>query len=662
MNQHHHSRSKIVALLHGLLLGAAVGAALAIWLSLARVLMLAYYWPSPGTDLWPELSAALIMGLRFDLKMGAVTAFLLFPFLGWKWRGAHVLVQFWALIYAVLTVVNFYYFGFYKLPIDSVIFGLFDDDTHAVLQTIWHDFPLLQIAMVLSLAIWTANKVATRTYANVWQWTRSHWNQKRHGWFFPVILLSVIMVAKGTWYGMALQLDNTIATSKPFLNHMVQNGVVAMFHAWDAYRTTTDLGSEDLGLKAYGFSSLQEAVHALAIDGETPQAVRDKLRAQGVNHPTGKNMVFFQMESWSAEPFRYQSKEVDVLGRLANKLDSAWLFDNFDAAQNGTHPALEAILFGTPVTPISNGQYRNIKLDWSVVATFKKAGYDTVFITSGKSGWRELNRVLPVQGFDEVIDEPVLLTQYPEAQGGLWGVFDEYMMRAIKARLDKQPKDRPLFIYAMSTTNHPPYELPSTYVRFPFAVEKWPGDKGSEHLLPNLQTYRYANDELANFLDALQTEPWGKNTVVAATGDHNVRTFGQYATPESRVLLHQVPFVVWGGGTLRCPATLHHAASHLDMFPTLFPLLGIHDGYLLTGRNLVDCTHPEKDALAVTFTNQVRSDHAIWTIGQPSTQACQPVGSACRWNAREDEMARARVGLLDWNVRHRILKATGKNN
>lgn len=648
------------AVLHGLGLGVCLGLVLAVWFSLARCFMLAYYWPNPSADLWAELPVALLMGFRFDLKMGAIAALLLFPLLGWRWRMSAVVIRVWASVFAVLAVINFYYYGFYKLPIDSVIFGLADDDTVAVVHTIWQDFPMLQIAVVLALAVWSANAAALQVGQRVLGWLQSRWVRAWHLLWIPVLLLLVLMVGKGTLKGMALQLDNITATSKPFLNNVIPNGVTALYNAWDAYRTSTDIGEEDAGLKVYGFQTYQEAARAYGITATTPQGVQRALMASGRNQPNGKNLVFFQMESWSAEPFKYQSKDMDVLAGLNHQLDHAWVFNNFDAAHHGTHPALEAILFNTPVTPITNGKYRHIQLDWGVPFAFKKAGYDTLFVTSGQSGWRELNRVLLTQSFDEVMDAATLRAKYPGAEGGIWGVWDSYMFRAIEERLAQQPKDRPLFIYAMSTTNHPPYELPSDYKPFTFDIQKWPGDKGSEHLIPNLQTYRYANDELAKFVAAVEGSAAGARTLVAATGDHNVRTFGQYATPESQVLRQQVPFVVWGAGKLACPRALQQAASHLDMFPTLFPMLGIGEGYLMTGRDLAACPTAQNaaESMAVTFVGQARTNNAIWSMGSANTLACQPVGSVCEWAPQQDAKARARVALLDWNIRHHIHQAT----
>ena len=250
-------------MLHGMGVGLCVGLVLALWFSVARMLMLAYYWPAPGSDLWAELPVALLMGFRFDLKMGAIATLLLFPLLGWRWRLSAMVIKVWVSLFALLAVINFYYYGFYKLPIDSVIFGLADDDTVAVLHTIWQDFPIVQITVVLALAVWSANAAALRASQRVLQWVQQCWARAWHLLLIPVLLVIVLMVGKGTLKGMALQLDNVTATSKSFLNNVIPNGVTALYNAWDAYRTSTDIGEEDTGLKTYGFATFQDAALSL---------------------------------------------------------------------------------------------------------------------------------------------------------------------------------------------------------------------------------------------------------------------------------------------------------------------------------------------------------------------------------------------------------------
>jgi len=191
-----------------------IGLVLSLSLSVFRLYQLASFWPSPGHDLWAELPRALWMGLRFDLKAAAVAAFVLWPLLCWPGLVRRITVGLWVASFGVLAVTNYFYYQFYKTPIDSVIFGLVDDDTTSVLLTILLDFPLLHIAVLLTIT-WLVMMLPIR-----WLQTRlaSPPNSRIHplaacGLSLLCLVLWVV-AGKGTLKGMALQLDNVTATSK----------------------------------------------------------------------------------------------------------------------------------------------------------------------------------------------------------------------------------------------------------------------------------------------------------------------------------------------------------------------------------------------------------------------------------------------------------------
>ena len=651
-------------------LATLVGLVLCLGLFVFRLYQLASFWPRPGEDLWAELPRALLMGLRFDAKAAAVSAFVLWPLLCLPGLVRKAVVGLWVGAFGVLAVTNYFYYQFYKIPIDSVIFGLVDDDTTSVLMTIWLDFPLLHIAVLLALT-WLVMALPIR-----WLTRRLAPTAQRRTHPLTAVGLSVlcmvvwVIAGKGTLKGMALQLDNVTATSKPVLNHAIPNGVMSLYFAWNAYKDSSDVGDDHTGLRAQGFDSPQQAAQALGAPALSDEAAIARwLLRQGQGQPRGQHLVFVQMESWSAEPLMYQSARLDVAGSLGPVMEQAWHFRNFDAAHIGTHPALETLLLGTPITPITTGQYRHIPFDWSIAHVLKRAGYDTVFVTSGHTGWRELNRVLPTQGFDEVVDAATLRAHFGADEGGLWGVWDEYLFRYIEERLHDPQRKRPLFVYAMPTTHHPPYELPRHYRAPDYRLEDWPGDRSDESLVPSLKTYRYANEQLAAFVQSVTQGPVRSRTLIAATGDHTMRTTGQYTTPARRVLQHRVPFMVWGAGRVSCPEALEAPASHLDIFPTLLPLLGVEHGYLQTGRNLMLCATssraspalPHTPPMALSMLGGVRTTRAIWQVGQPASLGCVnqhgPVSDTCRWSDELDRQARARLGLLDWNVRRHLNRA-----
>jgi phosphoglycerol transferase MdoB-like AlkP superfamily enzyme len=189
----------------------------------------------------------------------------------------------------------------------------------------------------------------------------------------------------------------------------------------------------------------------------------------------------------------------------------------------------------------------------------------------------------------------------------------------------------------------------------------WKGESSSDTLVPNLDSYHYAADLLGGFVQEVQKGPLHATTLVAATGDHNVRSFGVYADANRRYLVRQVPFVIWGDG-LQCGGQQALPASHRDMFNTLLPLAGIAGPYVNSGRNLlrsaIASTDPVNAPRAMFFTGDARNAKGMWQLGIKNSFVCTAAKpeAHCEFNALDDQQERARYALLDWNVRISLKK------
>jgi phosphoglycerol transferase MdoB-like AlkP superfamily enzyme len=564
----------------------------------------------------------------------------------------------------MMSLINLHYFGFYKTPIDAMVFGLAEDDTIAVLQTIWRDFPVIWTLVLAAGLTWATVALHRTLVRRIQPQTLLH---TRHVALKLTVLIvtfvALLFAGKGTLSKMALQRQHLTVTTSQFLNDMVPNGVIAIKYAWDSRSESQNLSDPLVGIKAMGFESARAAASALGL----PDGSDEQVQAALFSHdrlPAGtskKNLLFFLMESWSAEPLLYQAPDFDVMGRMAPTLKNACTFKNFDSAHAGTHPSLEAILFSTPITPLTLGEAGRKTIPWSVANVAQKAGYQTLFLTSGRAGWRDLNRMLKVQGFDEVIDANNLKESFPEARLGIWGVWDSYIFKYLSKRLAGQPADKPLMVFVLTMTNHPPYDLPPDYQRVPRNMQLWKGETSSDTLVPNLDTYHYATDQLGGFIQEFQKTSLYPRTILAATGDHNVRSFGVYAEASRRHLIRQVPFVIWGEN-LQCGTQLQDPASHRDMFNTLFPLVGIEGSYINAGRNLLKpAVNPPArmdSPRTMFFTGEARNAKGTWQLGNPKSFVCTSAKpqQACEFNALDDQQERARYALLDWNVRYSLKK------
>lgn len=668
-----HVKTKLVVLsgtllhaaLRGLVRSWALVVPLVLALSLVRLGQLAYFWPSGYQASGTDLTSVLVQGLRFDLKVSAIAGFLLLLVFPWgSNKACERTATGVAFLYVLLSLINLHYFGFYKTPIDALIFGLVEDDTVAVLQTVWHDFPVVW-TLLLAVALTLAARILHRSF--LWYFKPDTVLRTRHLAlrlvFVLVAFFALALAGKGTLREMALQRQHLTVTTSQFLNDMVPNGVIALKYAWDNRKQSQNLQSPLAGLKAMGFDSPQTAAEVLGLPHGSEAEIRAALTAHAplAAGTAKKNLLFFLMESWSAEPMLYQSPGFDVLGRLAPTLTQACHFNNFDSAQAGTHPSLEAILFSTPITPLTLGEVGRKPIPWSIPKVIRDAGYQTLFITSARSGWRDLNRVLAAQGFDEVVDANTLKQQYPEAVLGIWGVWDSYVFKYLQKRLAAKSPDKPLFVFVLTSTNHPPYDLPEDYRRVPRDMRQWRGETSSDTLRLNLDSYHYATDLLGGFVQDVQRGPLRGNTLIAATGDHNVRSFGIYAEARRRYLMRQVPFIIWGKN-LSCGTQQNLPASHRDMFDTLLPLAGISGSYLNAGRNLLRAPDdkPLNAPRTLFFTGEARNAQGLWQLGNKDSFTCSSATAAtatdCQFNARDDLQERARYGLLDWNVRVSLKK------
>jgi hypothetical protein len=172
-----------------------------------------------------------------------------------------------AFVYVMLSLVNLHYFGFYKTPIDSLVFGLVEDDTVAVLQTIWRDFPVvwtLLLAVLLTvLSVVLAPRVgappparhraaAPAMLPSSWCWHRG-------------IFCTGFWRARARCAKMALQRQHLTVTTSQFLNDMVPNGVIALKYAWDSRGQSQNLQNPLTGLKAMGFDSPLAAAEVLGL-------------------------------------------------------------------------------------------------------------------------------------------------------------------------------------------------------------------------------------------------------------------------------------------------------------------------------------------------------------------------------------------------------------
>lgn len=661
-----------------------------LWLLVAGMVVLGgiarlfMWWDYAGSErggalLWTAMSR----GMRYDLVAGAVAAglvgLLTVPvWLAGRREAAVRLAQYvllaMLLLFALLSLCEHFYYAFYKTRFDPIVFGMFEDDTGAIVDTVWDDYPVIRGVLGLLLLGGLLHWSIPRTG----DWLALRWPRGSGAWARTLLLvlqcMLLVLLARGSVGNFPLIRRDVTVSADPFVNALVLNAPLTLYRAARTRAKETDIGDDPLaGVQGLGFADLGQAAKLAGLSSADPQTLQAALFPVAPGQPRSlaqsPHVVLGLLESFGQDLLYTDSKDNDMLGRLRAELPSGHRFDNFIAGQNGTHPQLENLILGTPITPLALGGNARLAFDTSAALPFRRVGYRTVFIYGGGSDWREIGTALPNQGFDQVYDARDIKQRFPQATGTEWGLYDGWLFRFAQTLLSEaDARGERLFLVLLTTSNHPPHVLDTPRRQYPLNPAAL-GPRGladPDELRRMLATYQYQADELGGFLQQLREEPLSERTIVAMVGDHNLRSHYRYDLPAEQIDVDRV--FAW----LRVPPAFAPAdsapdttafAGHADLVPTLVELALPGQRYFATGRNLWQTAPNGGEALA-QFGRMYTRAGLLFPLDKPrlhrwrDSRLVQVQGETPDpVSAAQVRQAAAWVALRDWHIRQQVLRS-----
>ena len=492
----------------------------------------------------------------------------------------------------VLSVINFYFYRTYNSYIDVFFFSAFDEDAVAVMKTVIHDYPLgkglIAVFAGLILLAFIFRK-ADRLLSSVrLPWSTGAAAGKILAGVLAIALIAVYVIgARGSVGRFPLRRNDAAASRFRAVNMALPNALLAFYWAADDRMKTAKL-------PAVGEDELLRLAKDTGIEADMSDpagAFRHKVPGEQRSLSASPNVVLAVMESMSTHMLRYDDpRSFDLMGSLRGVLGQGYYFRNFLSEGDGTMDTLARLLIRGPRLEVSVSDAKRSPFLFNAVRPFREKGYKLVFITSGSAAWRNIGEFLTFLGFDEIDDEHNIENAYPEAKAGAWGIPDGFMFRFAKDRLARARKSgEKVFILMLSTTNHGPYLVPADYHGADFEV---PEAAKRRFPLPDIRqmyrTFRYANDTLGSFI-ADELKGSGKDdTVIAFTGDHNVRGLNYTDTSEA-LLGHSVPFWIYVPEKYRAGADYEkdRFGSQMAIFPTLYARALPGSSYVYPGCDLL---------------------------------------------------------------------------
>ncbi len=559
-----------------------------------------------------DLKKAFFLGLRFDLIPIAyinIIPFILLN-LGYFLPGKFPIkmIRFLNLIFLVfgnylllwLLIFDFGFYSYFQDHLNVLFFGFFEDDTTALLISIYKNYSVVFWFILLSiihLAIYRFVKFLFSPFD-------FDIKAKTFSWKMPAtFVLGLILLAffgRGNFTRLPLSIEDAHISRNDFVNEIALNGALTLNRAIKIRKT---FGKDNFDyIKKYGFQDWKEAYKELR--NEIPSE-RDITRA--LKHKTKENsflksrpphVVLVVMESFGTYWNHADSEKFQLLGDLKDHFQKGILFKNFLPAENGTIGSIVSVATSQVIRPgarfLSESEYMKTSLDSSGQKPFQESGYETHFVYGGKLGWRNLGKFLKIQGYqklwgaDEIKEAMPELNNFSEKDlGNEWGIFDEYLYSFIDEQLRTATK--PQFFFVLTTSNHPPFEYPSSYQAKPIemtsdflnglTVDK---DLASKRFL-GLQ---YGNQKMAEFLDRINTSSLNENTIVALTGDHSY-WITKGVDQDQEFKRYAVPFYLSIPKEYR-PKDYDSKkfGSHEDIFPTLYHLALSNQTYLKFGEDM----------------------------------------------------------------------------
>ncbi len=481
------------------------------------------------------------------------------------------------------------YYSFFQNHFNVLMFGLKDDDTQAVMTSMWTDHPLIKILIILLIFIWI-----NKTVINFVSKLNYDVEGKVKRLLLGIICMPIFALAmRGSVGVFPIQEDDASFSDLRFLNVSSINAVFSFKLALREYKNSLlVLNQNDLN-KKFGFDSPEQAFKILY--GEEPkEKAIDKMLFKTTPKDTfleknPPNVVFLLMESMGTHFGNLHSESLNTLGRLKKHYDEDYYFENFLSGENGTMKSIEDLTTYSPIHILAQSPFRYHNFESSVTGPFLEHDYQVNFMFGGKRKWRNLDSFVSTQNFDNIYDKSSILKKYPEANTCEWGVHDEHLIDYIWDHLNEN-SEVPQFVFSMSVTNHTPFQMPSDYEVLPLNLSDSVRSKvkcEEQFAIKNMTTYQYSADKVGEFMDKLKASKLGENTIVILTGDHNNWLAFDYPAEIVNVKFG-VPLYMYVPEKYK--GKLHFDASRpssfKDIFPTVNNLAFSEQSYFGLGNNL----------------------------------------------------------------------------
>ncbi len=620
-----------------------------------------------------EFRKALFLGFRYDLMPLAFVNALPFIilniafFIPGKFTIKTVRFLLVSLLFIGYLLIGWLYvfdYGFYSYfqdHLNILVFGFFEDDTRALIITIWKNYNVPLWGIILFFLHFGLYKLIKFLFSPF----DFDLKARKFNFRIPLALFGglalIVLMARGNFTRLPLSIEDAYISNNEFINEVALNGALTLNRAVKIRKT---FGKDQYNyLKNYGFNDWQEAYRAFTgfspVNNDIAQSLVAKTKPNPFLKSNPPHVVMVVMESFGTYWNDSDSENFEILGELKEHLNSGYLFKNFLPAENGTIGSIVSVATSQVIRPgaryLSESEYMSTAVGSAAQLPYQQSGYETHFVYGGKLGWRDLGKYLATQkydhlwGADEIKEAMPELNHFSERDlGNEWGIFDEYLYSFIDEQLRTATK--PQFFLVLTTSNHPPFEYPSSYMPKKLDLTKDMLARltvDEEIARKRFLGFQYSNQKMGEFLTKIKSSKLNENTVVAFTGDHSY-WIAKNVGHDQEFKRYAVPFYISVPEKYKpTNVDVTKFGSHEDIFPTLYNLTLSEQSYVKLGEDILS-----ENSDAINSSGIVANQHGAfhhnkyWKWGSVEEQILIETNETPELLALKNK-ARGLIGLTD---------------
>ncbi len=334
---------------------------------------------------------------------------------------------------------------------------------------------------------------------------------------------------------------------------------------------------------------LKEPESSFIENGES--ILRTVSRAENSQMP---NVIMITIESFSADFMSHFGNTQNLTPVLDSIAEKSLLFTNMYATGTRTVRGMEALSLAVPPTPGNSIVRRPHNENLSTIGEiFRQKGYSTSFFYGGDGYFDNMNQYFSSNGFN-IIDRGrnisvgdnykthrTIISDKQVTFENAWGICDGDLYNAVIDNVDRSfAKGKPFYNFVMTTSNHRPFTYPSGAVDIPSGS----GREGA---------VKYTDYAIGDFLRKIKTKPWFKNTVIIFVADHCASSAGKNEIDISK---YHIPCMIYNlpqGNN----GKIDKMCSQIDLYPTLFNILGWQYRSNLFGKNVLSTSYSPRIVL-----------------------------------------------------------------